>query len=86
MQAQYRLERFSALLCRHLFKARNSVFAAPPRQILARLLRNLKGIYLLSEEAQNMLEVMQRMAVAALHAAEAVRALELKRRRRIQAA
>jgi regulator of sirC expression with transglutaminase-like and TPR domain len=47
--------------------------AATPRQILARLLRNLKGIYLRSEEAQNTLEVMQRMVMVAPHAAEEVR-------------
>jgi regulator of sirC expression with transglutaminase-like and TPR domain len=47
--------------------------AATPRQILARLLRNLKGIYLRSEEAQNILEVMQRMVMVAPHAAEEVR-------------
>jgi len=47
--------------------------AATPRQILARLLRNLKGIYLQSEEAQNTLEVMQRMVLVAPHAAEEVR-------------
>jgi regulator of sirC expression with transglutaminase-like and TPR domain len=47
--------------------------AATPRQILARLLRNLKGIYLQSEEAQNTLEVMQRMVMVAPHAAEEVR-------------
>jgi regulator of sirC expression with transglutaminase-like and TPR domain len=47
--------------------------AASSRQILARLLRNLKGIYLQSEEAQNMLEVMQRMVMVAPHAAEEVR-------------
>ena len=47
--------------------------AAGPRQILARLLRNLKGIYLQSQEAQNMLEVMQRMVMVAPHAAEEVR-------------
>jgi len=47
--------------------------AATPRQILARLLRNLKGIYLQSEEAQNMLQVMQRMVMVAPHAAEEVR-------------
>ena len=46
---------------------------ATPRQILARLLRNLKGIYLQSQEAQNTLEVMQRMVVVAPHAAEEVR-------------
>jgi regulator of sirC expression with transglutaminase-like and TPR domain len=46
---------------------------ATPRQILARLLRNLKGIYLQSEEAQNTLEVMQRMVMVAPHAAEEVR-------------
>lgn len=47
--------------------------AATSRQILARLLRNLKGIYLRSEEAQNTLEVMQRMVMVAPHAAEEVR-------------
>ena len=47
--------------------------AATPRQILARLLRNLKGIYLQSEEAQNALEVAQRMVMVAPHAAEEVR-------------
>lgn len=47
--------------------------AARPRQILARLLRNLKGIYLQSQEAQNALEVMQRMVMVAPHAAEEVR-------------
>ncbi len=47
--------------------------AATPRQILARLLRNLKGIYLKSEEAQNALEVTQRMVMVAPHAAEEVR-------------
>lgn len=47
--------------------------AATPRQILARLLRNLKGIYLQSEEAQNALGVMQRMVMVAPHAAEEVR-------------
>jgi regulator of sirC expression with transglutaminase-like and TPR domain len=47
--------------------------AATPRQILARLLRNLKGIYLQLEEAQNTLEVMQRMVMVAPHAAEEVR-------------
>ncbi|MBE0619802.1 MAG: tetratricopeptide repeat protein [Burkholderiales bacterium] len=46
---------------------------ATPRQILARLLRNLKGIYLQLEEAQNTLEVMQRMVMVAPHAAEEVR-------------
>jgi regulator of sirC expression with transglutaminase-like and TPR domain len=46
---------------------------ATPRQILARVLRNLKGIYLQSEEAQNMLKVMQRMVMVAPHAAEEVR-------------
>ncbi len=46
---------------------------ATPRQILARLLRNLKGIYLRLEEAQNTLEVMQRMVMVAPHAAEEVR-------------
>ena len=46
---------------------------ATPRQILARLLRNLKGIYLQSEEAQNTLEVTQRMVMVAPHAAEEVR-------------
>ena len=47
--------------------------AATPRQMLARLLRNLKGIYLQSEEAQNTLEVAQRMVMVAPHAAEEVR-------------
>ena len=47
--------------------------AATTRQILARLLRNLKGIYLQSEEAQNTLEVMQRMVMVAPHAAAEVR-------------
>jgi len=47
--------------------------AATPRQILARVLRNLKGIYLQSEEAQNALEVMRRMVMVAPHAAEEVR-------------
>ncbi|MEK7439066.1 MAG: tetratricopeptide repeat protein [Pseudomonadota bacterium] len=49
------------------------LLAASPRQILARLLRNLKGIYLQSEEAQNTLQVMQRMVMVAPHAAEEVR-------------
>ena len=47
--------------------------AATSRQILARVLRNLKGIYLQSEEAQNTLKVMQRMVMVAPHAAEEVR-------------
>ncbi|MBE0613888.1 MAG: tetratricopeptide repeat protein [Burkholderiales bacterium] len=47
--------------------------AATPRQIVARVLRNLKGIYLQSEEAQNMLKVTQRMVMVAPHAAEEVR-------------
>lgn len=47
--------------------------AASSRQILARVLRNLKGIYLQSEEAQNTLKVMQRMVMVAPHAAEEVR-------------
>ncbi len=47
--------------------------ATSARQILARLLRNLKGIYLQSEEAQNTLGVMQRMVMVAPHAAEEVR-------------
>jgi regulator of sirC expression with transglutaminase-like and TPR domain len=47
--------------------------AATSRQILARVLRNLKGIYLQSEEAQNALKVMQRMVMVAPHAAEEVR-------------
>ena len=47
--------------------------AATPRQILARLLRNLKGIYLQSEEAQNALEVTQRMVMVTPHAPEEVR-------------
>jgi regulator of sirC expression with transglutaminase-like and TPR domain len=47
--------------------------AASSRQILARVLRNLKGIYLQSEQAQNTLKVMQRMVMVAPHAAEEVR-------------
>ncbi len=47
--------------------------AATPRQILARLLRNLKGIYLRLEEAQNTLDVMRRMVMVAPHAAAEVR-------------
>ncbi len=47
--------------------------AATSRQILARVLRNLKGIYLQSGKAQNTLEVMQRMVMVAPHAAEEVR-------------
>lgn len=47
--------------------------AAAPRQILARVLRNLKGIYLRSQEAQNTLEVMQRMVMVAPHDAGEVR-------------
>ena len=47
--------------------------AATARQILARLLRNLKGIYLQSGEAQNTLGVMQRMVMVVPHAAEEVR-------------
>jgi regulator of sirC expression with transglutaminase-like and TPR domain len=47
--------------------------AASPRQILARVLRNLKGIYLQSEQAQNTLNVMQRMVMVTPHAAEEVR-------------
>jgi regulator of sirC expression with transglutaminase-like and TPR domain len=47
--------------------------AASARQILARVLRNLKGIYLQSEQAQNALRVMQRMVMVAPHAAEEVR-------------
>ena len=47
--------------------------AATSRQVLARVLRNLKGIYLHSEEAQNALKVMQRMVMVAPHAAEEVR-------------
>ena len=47
--------------------------AADSRQILARLLRNLKGIYQQCGEAQNTLQVMQRMVVVAPHAAEEVR-------------
>ena len=46
---------------------------ATSRQILARVLRNLKGIYLQSAEAQNALNVMQRMVMVAPHAAEEVR-------------
>jgi regulator of sirC expression with transglutaminase-like and TPR domain len=47
--------------------------AATSRQILARVLRNLKGIYLQSGQAQNTLMVMQRMVMVAPHAAEEVR-------------
>ena len=47
--------------------------AATSRQILARVLRNLKGIYQQSEEAQNTLKVMQRMVMVAPHAADEVR-------------
>ena len=47
--------------------------AATSRQILARVLRNLKGIYQQSEEAQNTLNVMQRMVMVAPHAADEVR-------------
>ncbi len=47
--------------------------AASSRQILARVLRNLKGIYLQSEEAHNTLKVMQRMVMVAPHAADEVR-------------
>ena len=47
--------------------------AATSRQVLARVLRNLKGIYLHSEEAHNALKVMQRMVMVAPHAAEEVR-------------
>ncbi len=47
--------------------------AATPRQILARLLHNLKNIYLQTQEAQNALEVMQRMVMVAPHAVEEVR-------------
>ena len=47
--------------------------AAAPRQILARLLRNLKGIYQQSEHAQDTLDVAQRMVMVEPHAAEAVR-------------
>ena len=47
--------------------------AATSRQILARLLRNLQGIYQQSGEAQNTLRVTQRMVMVAPHAAEAVR-------------
>jgi regulator of sirC expression with transglutaminase-like and TPR domain len=47
--------------------------AATSRQVLARVLRNLKNIYLHSEEAQNALTVMQRMVMVAPHAAEEVR-------------
>ncbi len=46
---------------------------ASERQILARLLRNLKGIYRQSDEAQNTLVVAQRMVLVAPHAAEEVR-------------
>ncbi|MFH1603359.1 MAG: tetratricopeptide repeat protein [Pseudomonadota bacterium] len=47
--------------------------AADSRQILARLLRNLKGIYQRADEAQNTLQVIQRMVVVAPHAAEELR-------------
>jgi regulator of sirC expression with transglutaminase-like and TPR domain len=47
--------------------------AATSRQVLARLLRNLKGIYLQSDEVQNALTVMQRMVMVAPRAAEEVR-------------
>ena len=47
--------------------------AATPRQVLARLLRNLKGIYQQLEEAHNTLDVTQRMVMVAPHAAEEVR-------------
>jgi len=47
--------------------------AAKPRQILARLLRNLKGIYLQSEAAQDTLAVMQRMVMVVPQSAEEVR-------------
>lgn len=47
--------------------------AATSRQVLARVLRNLKGIYLQSDEAQNALKVMQRMVMVAPHAPEEVR-------------
>ena len=46
---------------------------ASERQILARLLRNLKGIYRQSDEAQITLVVAQRMVLVAPHAAEEVR-------------
>ena len=80
MKPQYRLERFSARLAQVLPQREADTLplyqflqAASSRQILARLLRHLKGIYLQSEEAQNMLEVMQRMVMVAPHAAEEVR-------------
>ncbi len=47
--------------------------AASSRQILARVLRNLKGIYAQSAQAQIALKVMQRMVMVAPHAAEEVR-------------
>jgi len=47
--------------------------AADSRQILTRLLRNLKGIYQHADEAQNTLQVIQRMVVLSPHAAEEVR-------------
>lgn len=47
--------------------------AATPRQILARVLRNLMGIYRQSDAAQNALNVAQRLVMVAPHAAEAVR-------------
>jgi len=46
---------------------------ATPRQILARVLRNLKGIYLQAGDAQKTLDVMQRMVLVAPDAAEEVR-------------
>jgi len=47
--------------------------AASSRQIVARLLRNLKGIYQQAGEAQHALQVTQRMVLVAPHAAEEVR-------------
>ncbi len=47
--------------------------AADSRQILTRLLRNLKGIYQHADEAQNTLQVIQRMIAVAPQAAEEVR-------------
>lgn len=47
--------------------------AATPRQILARVLRNLKGIHMQAGDAQKTLDVMQRMVLVTPDAAEEVR-------------
>lgn len=60
---EYRPDRFSALPLPLFLQVATS------RQMLARVRRNLKGIYLQSEEAQNTLKPMQRMAMVAPHAA-----------------